>query len=73
MRSSGTNTPSSRVSWLCVARMPSVSQVSMISKPGSSRSTNPWTITGLSGSEASRACTPKRVHTGLSEPKCLRP
>ena len=71
--SSGTNALSSTVSWLWVARMPSVSQVSMIWMPSASRGRKPWTICGASGFDVSIAWKPPRVHTGVRLPKILWP
>ena len=71
--SSGQNASSSTVSWLCVARMPSVSHVSTICSPGVSRGRNPCTIWGLSGSELSMAWKPPYVQTGVRLPKILWP
>ena len=73
MRASGTNTPSSTVSWLCVGRMPSVSQVSTTVTPGLVRSTKACTICGPPGASASMAWAPSHVQAGPLEPNCLRP
>ena len=73
MWSSGTNTSSSTVSWLCVARMPSVSHVSTIWMPAALRGTKPWTICGAAGSDVSMAWNPPSVHTGVRLPKILCP
>ena len=53
MRASGTNTASRIVSWLCVGRMPRVSQVSTTVTPGLVRSTKACTICGPPGASAS--------------------
>ena len=73
MRSSGTNTPSSTVSWLWVGRMPSVSQVSTTVTPGLVRSTKACTIRGPAGSATSMAWAPSHRQAGPFEPNCLRP
>ena len=73
MRASGTNTSSSTVSWLCVGRMPSVSQVSTTVTPGLVRSTKACTICGPPGASGSMAWAPSQVQAGPLEPNCLRP
>ena len=73
MYRSGTNAPSSTVSSLRVARMPSTSQVSTTVKPSPSRGRNPCTIIGCAGSLVSMPWMPRSVQTGVRLPKCLRP
>ena len=73
MRSCGTNAASNTVSWLCDARIASVSQFSSMRTPGAVRSTKPWTTTGAAGSLESMAWNPIWSHTGPSDPKFLRP
>src|SRR3954454_20560537 len=46
---SGTNTASSTVSWLSVARMPWASQFGTVARPGASCGTNACTTTGAVG------------------------
>ena len=70
---SGTNAPSSTVSSLRVARIPSTSHVSLIVKPLPSRGRKPWTIFGAFGSLVSMPCRPRRVHTGVRLPNAFLP
>ena len=67
-RSAGTTAPSSTVDWLCVARMPRVSQSSSAFQPGVSRVMKPW----MSWSPC-RPKMPSRVHAGLSDVKIFVP
>ncbi len=73
MRFAGTTTPSSTVVWLCVARIPRVSQSSSDRQPGVSRVMNPCTRSGFSGSLSSRPKMPSLVQAGASEVKIFVP
>src|SRR5499427_9148230 len=70
---SGTNTSSSAVSWLSVARIPWASQFGTVVTPGASCDTNACTTTGAVGSLASMAWNPSRFQCGPSEPNIFRP
>src|SRR6266498_1183632 len=73
MYRSGTNAPSSTVSSLRVARIPSTSQVSVIVTPLAPRGIKAWTILGAAGLLVSMPCKPRRVHAGVKLPKAFRP